>query len=181
MQKATADAPAYNQHGALLIKTSITTEGAISLYVTAGAGRIDALSKAFTDRTAAAAWYRHIAQAAEQGKPIHQIEAEIAALIEAGQAVEQVTTSALAALRQEQPDVRPTMAGAHRKPPTCPQVRAARSHRNGVIYVQPGVSRATLRSMARKGYGTPRYSGRRYELVALELNERGLRLAEVPA
>lgn len=88
VQKATIGQPATNQHGALLIKTSITNDGVISLYVTAGAGRIDKLSKAFTNRDEAAAWYRHIAQAAEAGKPVYAIEWEMEALIAAGTAID---------------------------------------------------------------------------------------------
>jgi hypothetical protein len=88
MQKATIDQPAYNQHGALLIKTSINQQGVISLYVTTGTTRIEKLSKAFNDREQAAAWYRHIAQAAEAGKAVYQIEWEIEALIAASVAVD---------------------------------------------------------------------------------------------
>lgn len=88
IRKATAASPAYNQHGALLIKTSITTQGVISLYVTAGNTRIAKLSKAFTNRAQAAAWYRHVATAAEAGKPVYAIEWEVEALIAAGTAID---------------------------------------------------------------------------------------------
>lgn len=92
MQKATAGQPVTHQHGNLLITTSVDNAGLIGLYVTDGVNRLDQLTKSFTDRAAAAAWYRHIAQAAEAGKPVRAIEWEIQALIDAAVAtdVEQV-------------------------------------------------------------------------------------------
>lgn len=82
MNKATQHRPATNQHGHLLITTNVQHDG-IAFHVTAGADRVDELTKAFTNRAQAAAYYRHIAQAAEQGKRIHQIVAEVQALEEA--------------------------------------------------------------------------------------------------
>lgn len=95
MNKATETQPATNQHGALLIKTTLV-EGGVSLYVADAAGRVDELSKSFTDRDQAAAYYRHIAAAAEQGKRMYQIVWEVQALEEAQNAATGRTAEQLA-------------------------------------------------------------------------------------
>jgi hypothetical protein len=76
---------------------------------------------------------------------------------------------------------RPTMAGAHLADVSDPQRRALNSHRDGVIFTGPGVGAATLKSLARKGYGRLTFDGRRYRIVALVLNDRGLAEAGVAA
>jgi hypothetical protein len=75
--------------------------------------------------------------------------------------------------------VRPTMAHAHLAPLADAQLRAtsvADESANHTVYVgQAG--RATLRAIARKGYGTLGYQpglGRRKVIESLTLNERGL-------
>lgn len=73
---------------------------------------------------------------------------------------------------------RPTMAGAHLTPETPAQIEAARQHRDGVVYPGNGITRPTLNALARKGYGTVRYAGARKQIVALDLNGRGLALGE---
>lgn len=97
MQKATMDQPATNQHGALYITTTLTQDG-IYLHVADAAGRIADLSKGFTDREQAAAFYRHVAQAAEQGKRVYQIVWEIQALEEAQQAATRTDDELAAAI-----------------------------------------------------------------------------------
>jgi hypothetical protein len=197
MQKATIDQPAYNQHGALLIKTSINAQGVISLYVTAGAGRIDTLSKAFTDRDQAAAWYRHIATAAEQGKPIYAIEWEVAALTEAGTAVdvEQIAEAInadwdardnqrkaaadklaadVAEIMAPTRRVRNTRSHVYRQSLNDRQTAAVRGHRNGIVRLGDGVTRPMLAAIADKGYGRlVMVPGTRYTIDHLVLNERG--------
>jgi hypothetical protein len=76
---------------------------------------------------------------------------------------------------------RPTMAGAHLADVSDPQRRALNTHRDGVIFTGPGVGAATLKSLARKGYGRLTFEGRRYRIVALVLNDRGLAEAGVAA
>lgn len=205
MQKATVEQPVTHQHGALLIKTSVNEQGVISLYVTAGAGRIETLSNAFTDRDAAAVWYRHIAQAAEQGKAIHQIEAEVSALIEAAAAVDveqvaegvnaamdevqqrvtatrQATQAAVGTVDRTWRRVRNTRTQVFRQPLNAVQTRAIRAHRDGVVYAEDGVSWVTLRALAEKGFGTPvRVPGRQI-ITSVRLNEHGIAVAnEQPA
>lgn len=100
MKKAIEGHPVTHQHGNLLITTSVDHTGLITLYVTDGVNRLDQLCKAFTDRDAAAAWYRHIRDCAVAGKPVYAIEWELEALIAAGVAVdveqvaEQINTDA---------------------------------------------------------------------------------------
>jgi hypothetical protein len=82
MNKATESQPATNAHGALLITTTVEHDG-IAFRVSDGVQVVDELTKTFTDRGQAAAYYRHVAAAAQQGKRIHQIVWEVQALEEA--------------------------------------------------------------------------------------------------
>lgn len=70
--------------------------------------------------------------------------------------------------------VRPTMAGAHLAPLTPAGQRAINAHRNGLVHPGNGITRPTLRSLARKGYGTLTYRGRTAEITGLILNKRGM-------
>lgn len=70
--------------------------------------------------------------------------------------------------------VRPTMAGAHLADLTPAGQRAINSHRNGLVSPGNGISRPTLRSLARKGYGTLTFRGRTATITGLILNKRGM-------
>ena len=70
--------------------------------------------------------------------------------------------------------VRPTMAGAHLADISPAGQRAINSHRNGVVYAGEGVARTTLNALARKGFGTLVFEGRRRRITALTLNKRGM-------
>lgn len=129
IQKASVNQPATNAHGALQITTSLVETG-IHFYVSDGVQRINDLSKTFTDREQAKAFYRHVAQAAEQGKRVHQIVWEIQALEEAqnaatGRTAEQIRdalntdaagylTTEVAIADRLQDDADEIMAGADR-------------------------------------------------------------------
>jgi hypothetical protein len=94
MQKATKDQAVTHPHGSLLITTALVETG-VHFYVSDGVQRIDQLTKTFANRDQAAAYYRHVSKAAEQGKRIHQIVWEVQALEEAqnaatGRSTEQV-------------------------------------------------------------------------------------------
>ncbi|MER7166793.1 hypothetical protein ABT336_12115 [Micromonospora sp. NPDC000207] len=77
--------------------------------------------------------------------------------------------------------VRPTMAGAHLTKLSAPQQRAINSHRDGVVHVGDGVTAATLRALARKGFGVLTFEGTRKRVVSLTLNKNGLNAVKAVA
>jgi hypothetical protein len=68
-------------------RTGVTGQ-LIHIQVTAGVTPNDILTKTFSNRAEAAAWYQQIRDYASAGLPVHQIEANMIALVEAAMAVE---------------------------------------------------------------------------------------------
>lgn len=143
-----------------------------------GPTRIDELCGTWDNPQAAWAEARRIARAAYEGvrtadiiaaKPSELALAEVKALLDT------VPTG-------DHRQVRPTVAGAHLAPLADAQLRALRAasldqHRR--VYAGD-FQRATLRALARKGYGTLNYQvgrGRRKVIDSLTLNGRGERAA----
>lgn len=79
----------------------------------------------------------------------------------------------------QQPQVPRSRSGAEFKPLSDAMRRALAASIYGVVYPRNGVARATLRALARRGYGRLHFEGARKRITCLELNERGRAAAEV--
>ncbi|MEU7978318.1 hypothetical protein AB0B63_07270 [Micromonospora sp. NPDC049081] len=170
-------APVTKKYGHLTVTASRTVEGGYAINVYAGAERIDALCSTTADRDLYRARYAAIRDHARQGHTAEQVAAHInAPAVAAVAEAEQVITRSLAdiATTGQFRQVRPTMAGAHLTPLTGPQQKAINAHRAGVVYVGDGITAATLRALARKGYGTLTFEGRRKRVVSLALTKQGM-------
>jgi hypothetical protein len=189
----------------LTIRTDLLRDG-ISIKVFVGPTYNSGLSRTFLneDLGSARVFYAHIRDCARAGKAIHQIEAEIAALLEAAVAVDvEAVAEAInadldaahagrvAAYEQEQAKVadidrtyrrvRITRTHVFTKPLSEPQGAAIRRHRSGIVELGNGVTRPMLVAIADKGYGTLNYVpglGQRKVIQSLTLNAAGLEVAE---
>lgn len=185
----------------LTIRTDRYAEG-VSLTVFVGGHYNSTLSRTFLNDEfdSARIFYAHVRDCAVAGKAIHQIEAEVSALIEAAVAVdvERVAEGVNSAMDEVQQRVtatrqatqagvgtvdctwrrvRNTRTQVFRQPLNAVQTRAIRSHRDGVVYAEDGVSWVTLRALAEKGFGTPvRVPGRQI-ITSVRLNEHGIAVA----
>jgi len=127
----------------------------------------------------------------DRAEPAYREAQRIARAAHAGVKADQIIAEkpselALAAVRElldtvpsgEHRQVRPTMAHAHLAPLAEAQVRAIRiagDSSNRTVYAGQA-ARATLRALARKGYGNLNFQaglGRRKVVESLTLNERG--------
>jgi hypothetical protein len=140
-----------------------------------GTLRIDELCGAWDNASAAYREAQRIARAAHDGISVDQIIAEKPS---------ELALAAVKALLDTVPagdhrQVRPTMAHAHLAPLAAAQLRAVRiagESTSHVVYAGEA-TRATLQSLARKGYGVLNYQpglGRRRVVESLTLNERGV-------
>ncbi len=193
IRKATATQPAENQHGALIIKTTLFPTH-IGFDVNTGAGQVRELCKTFDNREQAAAYYRHVSQSAEAGTPIHRIVAEVQVLQEAQLAanINASMDEATAAYLAPREQARQVAADALRNSkgwdrfadrrnvntrPTCtdpltPVMQRAIDHAdiNGIIHVGPGIALTTIEGLARRGLGRRIYGKRRYQVVGIQLH-----------
>lgn len=146
--------------------------------VYAGPTRIDELCGTWDSAAPAYREAQRIARAAHVGARTHDIIAAKPS---------ELVLAEVRRLLDTVPDgtptqVRPTMAGAHNAPLQPAQVRAIQTaglHHNNTVFVGEA-TRPTLRSLARKGYGTLAFRpgmGRRQIIESLTLNERGIRAA----
>lgn len=55
--------------------------------------------------------------------------------------------------------------------------RALNANINGIVYPGPGISRATLNSLAGQGFGRLHFEGTRKKIACLELNKQGMAAA----
>ncbi len=187
--KAKPGAPAENQHGALIIKTTLFPTH-IAFDVNTGTGQIRELCKTFADRGQAAAYYRQVSQSAEAGTPIHRIVAEVQVLQEAQMVMDINATmdTARDSYTATLPAQKARNLGAYATPGrvnTRPAPRNTLSPRllaqafqaatpAGDIYIGPGVSERFLRAMANHGLGRLITGGtRRYQVVKLHLSPTG--------
>ncbi len=147
--------------------------------VYAGPTRINELCGTWDQAAPAYREARRIAFAAHQGKKAERIIAEKPSELALAAVRELLDTVPVGEHRQ----VRPTMAHAHLAPLAGPQIRAIRIaavSTNRTVYAGQA-ARATLRALARKGYGTLNYLtglGLRKVIASLTLNDRGVALAE---
>lgn len=155
----------------------LTFSWTVTVY--AGPTRIDELCGAWDNAQAAYREAQRIALAAHNGVRIHDIIAAKPSELALAAVRELLDTVPAGETRQ----VRPTMAHAHLAPLASAQVRAIRAGvRRSDRTVHTGdATRATLRALARKGYGTLNYQpglGRRKVIESLTLNARGLAAAQ---
>lgn len=150
---------------------------AVTVYL--GTLRIDELCGAWDEASPAYREAQRIATAAFAGETVDQIVAA-----KPGNLVLAAVAGILDTVPAgEQVQVRPTMAHAHLAPLADAQLRAialAGGSANHTVYVGQA-TRATLRAIARKGYGILSYQpglGRRKVIESLTLNARGLAQAK---
>lgn len=161
------------------------------------------LDRTFTNLSQARTYLRLLIDMARAGHPVWQIEAA-AGVLTSTQAVfddaERELVDSLkadmdadraervAAYEREQAAVADIMATTYRRvrntrtqvfrqPLNAVQTAAVRSHRNGVVHAEDGISWLTLRALVDKGVGTPvRIPGRQI-ITSVRLNGHGLAIA----
>lgn len=143
-----------HQIGRVVIRLQFVREGAYTVTVEQGTLRVEDNCGSYPTEDEARAIARGYAQMY---------------LAEAAQPTTLADLAATGSHRQ----VRPTMAGAHLTPLSDPQQRAINAHQGGTVHVGDGITAATLRALARKGYGQLAYAGRRRQVVSLTLTKRG--------
>jgi len=158
----------------------VTAKGGFTVAARSGMIRHDELTKGFADKSGAREFWGRVAYLALAQMSAAQIVEKMAADQPAAHTAAPAETPSariadLYGTRQAQ--VRPTMAGAHLADLTGPQLAALTAHRDGVVHLQPGISRPTLKALARKGLGVLLHEagmGRRKVIEAIRLNQRGL-------
>jgi hypothetical protein len=71
------------------------------------------------------------------------------------------------------PQVARSRTGVEHKPLSPAMQRAVNAQLHGIIYPRDGVTRATLRALARRGFGILHYASQRKLICSLELNKQG--------
>ncbi len=174
--------------GAHTVHLQRTIENGFTMWVTAGPTQIGELDDSFTDETLARHAARTVCVRLNAGESIHTLIAEKQTaqrdLISAvNQTMDQAEANYLAP-RQQARNIGAfaTPARVNTRPLRAlseAMRRALRAERDGVIYVQPGITQATLRALALGGLGaTTGTAPRRADVAYLTLNQRGQRMAD---
>lgn len=199
-QLLTTGQTAYRQYGPLHIRIDRHDEG-VSINVTAH----PTLDRTFTNLAEGRAYLRFIRDLALAGTAVWAIEQQAGAWTTAAAIVDQAERDMVqgigANMQAAQPtpvDVSdivnqrrgPTFTDLKRnarndytrtrvaaKPLTPAELDLIRHHRGGRVTTRPGQSWLVLRAIVRRGYGTAVY-GSGHRIVAVDLNERGLAVAE---